>query len=120
MALTIPKALCKSLVCWTSLGNKLVSVCFLYLHGKLKAYAPTDIADEETKDAFFDRLHQTVEKAPPHDITMILTYVNATRSINDRSNGSPFSTIFADRSRCCGYLVSPETYSSLDMVQPRR
>ncbi len=62
------------------------------------AYAPTDVADEDAKDAFFDQLHQTVGQASPHDITIILTDANATLSSSDRSTDSPVGTIFADRS----------------------
>ncbi len=38
----------------------------LHQHGKMTvivAYAPTDVADEDAKDAFFDQLHQTVGQA---------------------------------------------------------
>ncbi|CAM4466358.1 unnamed protein product [Leuciscus chuanchicus] len=62
------------------------------------AYAPTDVADEDAKDAFFDQLHQAVGQASPHDITIILTDANATLSSSDRSTGSPVGTTFADRS----------------------
>ncbi|GAA6081389.1 uncharacterized protein LOC109521465 [Tachysurus ichikawai] len=60
-------------------------------------YAPTDVADEDAKDAFFDQLHQAVGLASPHDITIILTDTNGTLSISDRSTGSPVGTTFADR-----------------------
>lgn len=37
------------------------------------AYAPTNVADEDIKDAFFNQLHQAVSQTPSHDIAIILT-----------------------------------------------
>uniref|UniRef100_A0AAQ6AH14 Endonuclease/exonuclease/phosphatase domain-containing protein n=1 Tax=Amphiprion ocellaris TaxID=80972 RepID=A0AAQ6AH14_AMPOC len=100
VALAIPMALRKSLISWTPMSDRLLSARFLHQHGKLTvivAYAPTDVADEDVKDAFWDQLHQAVGQAPPHDITIILTDANATLSSSDRSTGSPVGTTFADR-----------------------
>ncbi|MCJ8735785.1 hypothetical protein PDJAM_G00251530 [Pangasius djambal] len=100
VTLAIPKTLRKSLISWRPLGDRLLSARFLHQHGKMTvivAYAPTDVADEDVKDAFFDQLHQAVDQAPPHDITIILTDANATLSSSDRSTGSPVGTTFVDR-----------------------
>lgn len=99
VALAIPKALRRSLISWTPISDRLLSARFLHHHGKMTvivAYAPTDVADEEAKDAFYDQLHQAVDQAPPHDITIILTDANATLSSSDRSPGSPVGTTFVD------------------------
>ncbi|GAA6086232.1 craniofacial development protein 2-like [Tachysurus ichikawai] len=45
-------------------------------------YAPTDVADTDAEDAFFDQLHWAVGLASPHDI-IILTDTNATLSNNN-------------------------------------
>ncbi|GAA6097856.1 craniofacial development protein 2-like, partial, partial [Tachysurus ichikawai] len=100
VALAIPKDLRKSLISWTPMSNRLLSARFLHEHGKMTvivAYAPTDVADEDAKDAFFDQLHQAVGLASPHGISIILTDTNATLSISERSTGSPVGTTFADR-----------------------
>ncbi|KAL1276258.1 hypothetical protein QQF64_035881 [Cirrhinus molitorella] len=100
MALAIPNTLRKSLISWTTLGDRLLYARLLHQHGKMTvtvAYAPTDAADEDVKDAFFDQLHQAVGQAPPHDITIILTDANATLSSSDRSTGSLVITTFVDR-----------------------
>ncbi|GAA6092999.1 craniofacial development protein 2-like [Tachysurus ichikawai] len=100
VALTIPKDPWKSLISWTPLSDRLLSARFLHQHGKMTVivtYAPTNVSDEDAKDAFFDQLHQAVGLASPHDITIILTDTNATLSISDRSTGSPVGTTFADR-----------------------
>ncbi|KAK7940027.1 hypothetical protein WMY93_003353 [Mugilogobius chulae] len=101
VALAIPKVLRKSLISWTPLSDRLLSARFLHQHGKMTvivAYAPTNVADGDVKDAFFDQLHQAANRAPPHDITIILTDANATLSSCDRLAGSPIGTIFADKS----------------------
>jgi len=38
------------------------------------AYVPTDVTDYPTKNAFFDKLHEVVQNAPPLDITVILLH----------------------------------------------
>jgi len=48
--------------------------------------SPTDVTDDPAKDAFFDKLHQVVQNAPPHNITVILTEANATVSCSYRSD----------------------------------
>ncbi|KAG7526860.1 hypothetical protein JOB18_046006 [Solea senegalensis] len=101
VALAFPNALRRSLISWTPLSDRLLSARFLHQHGKMTAivaYAPTDVADEDVKDAFFDQLHQAICQAPPHDITIVLTDANATLSSSDRPTGSPVGTTFADRS----------------------
>ncbi|GAA6094295.1 uncharacterized protein LOC124628743 [Tachysurus ichikawai] len=116
VALAISKDLRKSLISWTPLSDRLLSARFFHQHGKMTvivAYAPTDVADEDAKDAFFDQLHQAVGLASPHDIIIILTDTNATLFISDRSTGSPVGTTFADRS------TNDNAYPLLDMVQPR-
>lgn len=60
------------------------------------AYAPTDVADEDVKDAFFNKLHQADGQAPPHDITTIVTDASATLSSSNRPTGSPVGTTFSD------------------------
>ncbi|GAA6087975.1 gamma-aminobutyric acid receptor subunit alpha-2-like [Tachysurus ichikawai] len=101
VALAISKDLRKSLISWTPRSDRLLSARFFHQHGKMTviaAYAPTDVPDEDAKDAFFDQLHQAVGLASPHDIIIILTDTNATLSISDRSTGLPVGTTFADRS----------------------
>ena len=48
------------------------------------AYAPTDISDEETKDAYYEQLQSTVGSAPPHDIVIVLSDANAMLSLDTR------------------------------------
>ena len=48
------------------------------------AYAPTDISDEETKDAYYKQLLSTAESAPPHDLVIVLTDAYAMLSLETR------------------------------------
>ncbi|CAJ1076502.1 ZNF195 [Xyrichtys novacula] len=64
-------------------------MCINFFGGQLTltiivAYAPTEVADDETKNAFFDQLHQVILQVPPHDITIVLADFNATVSSASR------------------------------------
>ena len=53
-----------------------------YVHGVARsfivvAYAPTEQADTQTKDAFYDQLSAALSSAPPHDEVFILGDLNA-------------------------------------------
>lgn len=70
VVLTIPKPICKTFISWTLMSNRLLSAPFLHQHAKMTvvvACAPTDVTDEEAKDAFFDQRHQVVGQTPPHN-----------------------------------------------------
>ncbi|KAM9328351.1 copper-transporting ATPase 2 [Pholidichthys leucotaenia] len=105
VALAMPKPIHKSLISWIPVSDRLPLARFLHQNGKMAVivtYGPTDVADEDEKDALFDQLHQVVGQAPPHDITIILTNANATLSSRDllpaQSPSSPVGTTFADPS----------------------
>jgi len=40
-------------------------------------HAPTDVASDEVKHAFYDQLTSTVSGVPPHDILLVLGNLNA-------------------------------------------
>ncbi|XP_045494840.1 craniofacial development protein 2-like [Colias croceus] len=58
-------------------------ICVLRLKGKfsnitiINAYAPTELADEETKDSFYDDLENVYEQAPQYDVKILLGDFNA-------------------------------------------
>jgi len=97
----MPHHIRNSLVSWSPVSDPILTARFLHRHGKMTiivAYAPTDVTDDPAKDAFFDKLHQVVQNAPPHDITVILTDANATVSCSSRSDEtkSAIGTTFVD------------------------
>lgn len=55
-----PKALRKSFISWTRLCDRLSSARFLHQHSNTNP--PTNVADEDVKDAFFDQLQQAVSR----------------------------------------------------------
>ena len=62
------------------MSDRILTARFPHRHGKMTiivTYAPTDVTDDPSKDAFFDKINQVVQNAAPHDITVILTDANA-------------------------------------------
>jgi len=101
VALVMPHHIRNSLVSWSPVSDRILTARFLHRDGKMTiivAYAPTDVTDDPAKDAFFDKLHQVVQNAPPHDITVILTDANVTVSYSSRSDEtkSTIGTSFVD------------------------
>ena len=77
------------MISWNPINSRLLSARFLHRHGKMTvivAYAPTNVAEEAAKIAFYDQLHQTIQRIPRHDITIVLTDANATISATQLNN----------------------------------
>jgi len=97
----MPHHIHNSLVSWSPVSGRILTARFLHRHGKMTiivAYAPINVTDDPAKDAFRDKLHQVVQNALPHDITVILTDANATFSSSSRSDEtkSAIGTTFVD------------------------
>ena len=70
----------KSLMTWKAISPRLLSARIRHRHGAftvLVVYAPTEQADDNTKDEFYDRLCGAVRDASPHDDLIILGDLNA-------------------------------------------
>ena len=49
----------------------------------LTCYAPTEDADEEEKDVFYDQLQRAIDDTPSHDVLLVIGDLNArTGSVN--------------------------------------
>ena len=70
----------KSLIEWVPLGPRLLKARFNSKYTKLTVivcYAPTEEADEEKKDMFYEQLQAATEEVPTHDMLLIIGDFNA-------------------------------------------
>ena len=80
VALLLSQPMGKALMSWTPISPRLLTArlrhkrCALFI---VVAYAPTEQADMQTKDAFYDQLSAALSAAPPHDELFILGDLNA-------------------------------------------
>ncbi len=59
---------------WTPISERLLTASFHHQHDMtvIVTYAPTEIADDQAKNAFFDQLHLVIQQIPPHDMILCL------------------------------------------------
>ena len=68
VTLVIPKCLHTSLIGWKPVSDWLLTMFFLYKHGKMTitvAYALTDISIEDTKDMYYSLLNGIIQTSLP-------------------------------------------------------
>ena len=95
VALAIPLRIKRTLIAWTPINDRLLTARLSHQHGKITvivAYSPTEVAEDQTKDAFYDQLLDAILAAPPHDIVIVLTDANATISVDPRHTIRPAIT----------------------------
>lgn len=69
-----------ALIEWIPVSERIIQARFHSRHIKLTVihvYAPTEDADEETKDEFYGRLQEVLDKRNKHDMLVITGDVNA-------------------------------------------
>ena len=69
-----------ALIEWTPVSERIIQARFHSRHIKLTVihvYAPTEDADEETKDEFYARLQEVLDKRNKHDMLVITGDMNA-------------------------------------------
>jgi endonuclease/exonuclease/phosphatase family metal-dependent hydrolase len=80
VALLVRKENSKSLLRWKPINERLLYAQF---HSKftrlsiLVAYAPTEDAEEEAKDTFYDSLQAAMDEVPKHDVLLLIGDLNA-------------------------------------------
>ena len=81
VALAVHRTVAASISQWKPLGPRMLYARLRHTHGffsLFSCYAPTNMADEVEKDAFFDRLQSEIRHVSRHDIVMVMGDLNAT------------------------------------------
>ncbi|XP_041364105.1 craniofacial development protein 2-like [Gigantopelta aegis] len=76
----LKKKLRKTLMEWKPVGSRLLIARFNSKYTKLNTvscYAPTEDAEEEDKDMFYDQLQQILQNVPAHDMLLMIEDFNA-------------------------------------------
>ena len=87
VALLCSKEISRTLLEWKPLGARMLRARFNGKYTKLTVlvcYAPTEDAEEELKDRFYDQLQAAIEDVPAHDMLLITGDLNA-RTGNDNT-----------------------------------
>ena len=80
VALVMTKQAAGCLESWMPVGDRIMSARFISRSIKttvVQVYAPTNEADEETKDSFYNLLQRVTDEIPSHDMILMLGDWNA-------------------------------------------
>ena len=80
VGILIAKEVKKSLLEWEAISSRIITARFNSAARNItviNAYAPTNLADEETKDRFYDQLQTVINKVPKRDLPIFLGDMNA-------------------------------------------
>ncbi|XP_065583461.1 craniofacial development protein 2-like [Artemia franciscana] len=70
----------KAMTNWNPVNERIMTARFVSNHTKMTiiaCYAPTNEADEEEKDAFYNMLHSVTKDVPRHDVLCVVGDLNA-------------------------------------------
>ena len=88
VALMMTKKAAQCLLEWEPINERILKARF---HSKfrkvtiIQCYAPTNLAESDTKDQFYQQLQETIDSSPKRDIIMILGDLNAKVGTNNQN-----------------------------------
>lgn len=88
VAIVLSRKAAKALTEWNPVSDRIIHAKLASKYGKLEitqCYAPTNDAQEEDKEEFYDRLEQILSKVPKHSMNIVMGDFNA-KVGNDNSN----------------------------------
>ena len=80
VAIIVTRKVEKTLLEWKPINDRLLKARFNSKFAKLTViacYAPTEDAEEEIKDEFYDQLEEEIRTTPRHDVLMVVGDLNA-------------------------------------------
>ena len=75
VALIMNKDCAKSLMEWEPINERLIRARFNSIYAKttiIQCYAPTNDADDEAKDSYYEALQSQINKTPQHDVLLVI------------------------------------------------
>jgi hypothetical protein len=81
VSLTLSSQARNALLGWQPVSDRILMARFRHRFGKMSvivAYAPTEDADDDVKEEYYNQLEAISAAVPPHDICILLTDANAT------------------------------------------
>ena len=80
VGLIMNKESAKSLIEWEPINERLIKARFNSTYAKttiIQCYSPTNDAEDEVKDAYYEALQTQIVKTPQHDVLLIIGDQNA-------------------------------------------
>jgi len=80
VGLILKKEVRKTLLKCNPVNERIMSACFKSRYAKLtviQVYAPTNDADDESKEEFYEQLQWELETTPRHDVLIVMGDLNA-------------------------------------------
>ena len=78
------------LISWSPLNDQIITTRFnsRYIRTSIvQVYAPTDDAEEEAKDVFYEQVQNVLDKIPKHDLVILMGHWNAKVGYQRESEG---------------------------------
>ena len=96
VALFCSKNAIAALIEWEPIDGRMIVARFNTAGGKMTiimCYAPTEVSDEEAKDAFYRKLNDVCNSVPTHDTILLIGDMNAKVGSRDIGIDSPNSSV---------------------------